>query len=422
MFHYVQTPEISRAPSALLLQGPVGPFFHELQLGLQSRGVAVRRVLFNAGDRAFADAKNCLHFAGSLDEWGLWLHRELERDRPDFIVLFGAMRPIHRIAKEIAVTHHVRVVCLEEGYLRSGYITCEDGGNNSASPLCTWAPDENCERPVPEAAKINASQFPLRLLSTIYYLQRDFRSEPDEELLFHRRREGVVQLSWSWAKHLVTRAFARYEAFTKIKRLKTSLSGKYILVPLQTPGDSQLRFAARGWSNEKLIKRTLRALKESGSDELAVFKMHPLDRKVARTRAYVLRTAEKLGMLDRVMIINAGAIGEITHHAAGVVLINSTSAFSALHHRVPILVLGDAIYRHDDLVTIGDTTSDIRQFMAQRRVKCKDTIEMFIRAVRVQALLPGDFYNAKGRKVAVDEISDKLVKSLSIEKIETGTF
>ncbi len=420
MFHYVDKPDASGAPKVLLLQGPVGPFFRDLQRGLQRDGFVVRRVLFNAGDRMFADEKDCVEFSGSLDDWGTWLRKELNRNRPEFIVLFGARRPLHCAAKQIAAIHGIQVICLEEGYLRSGYVTCELGGNNDRSPLCNWAPDVECSAQIPVPMQLASSHGALRVWSAIYYLVRDLNSVPSEEEIFHRKREGVGRLAWSWASHMVARGYAWREVFTKLKKLQGELSGKYILVTLQMPEDSQLKFAARGWSNEKLIEETMLAQKNNGTEEAVVFKLHPLDRNVSKTRRFIQKTAKRLGLSDRVMVLNAGAIGEVVSHASGMIVINSTSAFSALHHEVPILVLGDAIYRHQNLVTVGEDPTAIHDFMTKRSAKCKDSIDAFIRAVKVQALLPGDFYVADGRKVAVDAISKKLAKELPLQQLEMG--
>lgn len=50
----------------LLLQGPVGPFFAELQIALDAAGFAVKRVLFNSGDKLFDHGRNSVRFTGIL--------------------------------------------------------------------------------------------------------------------------------------------------------------------------------------------------------------------------------------------------------------------------------------------------------------------------------------------------------------------
>ncbi len=415
MFHPLDT----CAPNVLMLQGPVGPFFQELHSGLASRGFAVKRVVFNAGDKIFARG-DYTYFRGDKNEWADWLRAEMVRNRPSFIVVFGAMRPIHFTARQVASLFGVPVICLEEGYLRSGYITCEIGGNNDSSPLCRWTLDQFNPETLPKPLDMPSSQSALCIWAAIYYLARDLKATPVEEALFHRKREGGWRLAMSWLKHLSSRVCAQQEKLTKLKKLKTRLKGKYILVTLQVPEDSQIRYSARGWTNQKLVKETLLALHESATDQNVVFKLHPLDRNAARTRRLIAKYARAFGLSRRVITLGAGAIGEVTRHASGMIVINSTSAFSALHHGVPILVLGDAVYRHDALVTIGTRPTDIANFMQSRTAKPKENFDSFKRSVRACALLPGDFYRARGRKVAVDAIAQELEQELSQIRLPVG--
>ncbi|MCG3267679.1 hypothetical protein [Yoonia sp. I 8.24] len=415
MFHPLDT----RAPQVLLLQGPVGPFFQELHSGLVSRGFAVKRVVFNAGDKIFTRG-DYTYFRGAKKEWANWLRAEMVQNRPSFIVVFGAMRPMHFTARQVASLYGVPVICLEEGYLRSGYITCELGGNNDSSPLCRWTPDQIDPATLPEPLDMPSPQSALRIWAAIYYLMRDLKAAPAESALFHRKREGIGRLATSWGKHLTSRACVKHEILTKLKKLQTRLKGKYILVTLQVPEDSQIRYSSRGWTNQKLVKQTLLALRESTTEQTVVFKLHPLDRNAGQTRRLIAKYARALGLSRRVMTLGTGAIGEVTRHASGMIVINSTSAFSALHHGVPILVLGDAIYRHDALVTTGTKPSAIANFMQSRAAKPKANFDAFRRSVRARALLPGDFYREAGRKVAVDAIAQKLEQELSQISLPVG--
>jgi capsular polysaccharide export protein len=90
------------------------------------------------------------------------------------------------------------------------------------------------------------------------------------------------------------------------------------------------------------------------------------------------------------------------------VLINSTSGFSALHHGVPLLVLGDAIYRHEEIATTGKDQKDIVDFFRLRQSKSPEAIAAFFEDVKSQSLLPGDFYVSAGRKEAIRNIVQKL--------------
>jgi len=395
----------------LLLQGPVGPFFKELQGRLRSHGWDAQHVTFNAGDRFFANRKEVVRFSGTLDEWETWLRFELTQKPPEAIILFGSNRPAHQIARRIAKLFDVDVISLEEGYLRSGYLSCEWGGNNHHSPLTHWEVTcpPICYTPgVAPAVEAQRSSFPkMSCWGAVYYLVRDLASKVSDEHLFHKPRERVLSLAWSWGVHMLRRVIARATEFP-IRRF-LNRKRNYILVPLQVSSDSQLQLAARGWSTTRLIDASLKALLVSGKNQHIVFKLHPLERQSAAIKRLILQKAKQF-RLDRrrISILHSGRMGDLTQKASGMLVINSTSAFSALHHDIPIMVLGEAVFRHDDVVTLGETEADIEAFFSLRHARSQIFVNAFMSELKVQSLIPGDFYASKGRKVAFAGIIGKL--------------
>jgi len=390
----------------LLLQGPVGPFFSHLHKALLAQGVSVHRVAFNPADRLFAGGNGCTRFSGSKVAWETWLHFELFCNRPDTIVLFGSNRPAHRIARRVAALFGVRVLCLEEGYLRSGYITCEDGGNNQSSPMVHWMPRAD-SRPAGEGpAPIDDSYPAMGIWGALYYLIRDIFSGQMDEVLFHRPRERSWSLACGWVAHGVTRVGTRLAERTALMRLKRA--SEYILVPLQVPTDSQMGVAARGWTSHRLVDACLAALARTPSGQKLVFKLHPLDRGGMRLKRHILQRAAQQGLEGRVEALHSGRIGELSSHATGMIVINSTSAFSALHHEVPVLVLGEAVFRHESIVTLGDRERDIDNFFKVRRAKQRDEIELFLADLQTTSLIPGDFYLSSGIRIGVAGVVARL--------------
>ena len=110
----------------------------------------------------------------------------------------------------------------------------------------------------------------------------------------------------------------------------------------------------------------------------------------------------------RFKVTHTGRISDLTRHASGMVVINSTSGFSALHHSVPLLVLGEAVFRHDAVATIGNSQKDITDFFKIRRAKSPEIVAQFFETIKSQSLLPGDFYRSAGRKEAIKNIIGKL--------------
>ncbi len=408
----------------LLLQGPVGPFFTELQETLSVVGFATRRVVFNAGDKLFAPPRNAVYFTGTLSEWETWLRFEIAQNRPDTIVLFGSSRPVHKVARHLAELHEIDVLSLEEGYLRSGYISCELGGNNQHSPLVNWRHKPLTERGAADAAPVAGAQpssfATMSFWASAYYLARDLASQPSDDHLFHRRRERTVPLVLRWGMHFLHRFAARITEFPTRRALRRC--DGYLLVPLQVGSDSQLQAASRGWSTERLIEASLLALRAHPTGQRVVFKLHPLERESAAIRRLILRRAAELGVdRNRVRILHSGRMGELTKQSSGMVIINSTSAFSALHHGIPVLVLGDAVFRHNEIVTLGETEADIEAFFKIRHAKSRLLIDAFLNEVKSKSLIPGDFYVFCGRKVAAAGIMGRLQKLQRIPRSQKET-
>jgi capsular polysaccharide export protein len=392
----------------LLLQGPVGPFFSELCAALTSQQYTVKHVLFNAGDQFFSTQNSCTRFSGNETEWEKWLSFELSQNRPDMIILFGALRPAHKIARKISTAYAVPVLSLEEGYLRSGYITCELGGNNQHSPLANWKPSNHVSKDAnPKLANLVASSFfTMSYWGVLYYLIRDTFSSKLDDALFHRVRERPISLSSRWFTHTLRRFFARALENRPIKNL--SSNNPYTLVPLQIANDSQLLMGSRGWDTDKMIHACLRGLSRSDVNQRIVFKLHPLDPSGATAKVKIHQHAKQLGIASgRVRVLHTGRIGDLTRNANGMVVINSTSAFSALHHNIPLLVLGDAVYRHEEIVTLAETAADVERFFEFRRAMNRGRIDAFFSDLKSQSLLRGDFYAKEGRRVAIKEIIAK---------------
>ena len=398
-----------------MLQGPIGPFFAEMYKALSRQGFSVTRFTFNAGDRLFAKHEDCTCFAGDLAEWEEVFRTEVTQSWPEAVILFGANRPIHKVARRIAKEYGVSVICLEEGYLRSGYVTCELGGNNQHSPLTKWSycAESRARMNTPTQPKQPApvsSSFRIQCCwGALYYLIRDVFSGPEEENLFHRAKERPLPLAWSWAKHMCRRSLAHIADAQAIQRLYRNPG--YVLVPLQVSHDSQIKTAARGWNTRKLIRSCLEAHAYEPDKQQVVFKLHPLERAGPRLKRQILQLAKQLGLPPgSVQVVAAGQMGKLASKASGMIVINSTSAFSALHHGIPVLVMGDAIFRHASIVTTGETPADIKAFFKMRYAKRQDQINAFIADLKMQSLIPGDFYVANGREIAIAEILKELNK------------
>lgn len=396
------------AGHVLLLQGPVGPFFSRLQDHFIENGLNCLRVSFNAGDRLFSRRRGRIDFAGSLPEWADWLSAHLRRHRVACIVLFGAERPVHAVARQQAKLAGVPVVSLEEGYVRPGFVTVEWDGNNAASPLAGQLPPDGATPPQPQKGTDYHGFRPMCLFGAAYYTTRQAFSAARERELFHRRMCWPVE-SFFWIRNFWRFQTRRAGNFRAVERLLEHYDRKYFLVPLQVSADSQLAGAAAGWTNRRLIAETLQSFARAADPDCRlVFKVHPLERGHGGDRKFALRTASALGVADRVDVLEVGSIGLLTRHSAGMITINSTSGLSAISHGVPLMVLGKAIYRHPMLVTAADTTPDFDAFWNGGFVADAQVRNRYLAWLRSQSLRPGDFYAAEGIPEACRSVLEKV--------------
>ena len=190
----------------------------------------------------------------------------------------------------------------------------------------------------------------------------------------HRPLSAIPEQA-RWVRNAWRRLSWRSRNFSTIERLLEHHDGKYYLVPLQVAADTQLGAAARGWNLVKLASATLKSFARHAPDDVRlVFKTHPLERGHCNLGPLIRATAKVYGVLDRVDLINCGSLGLLTRHAAGMIIINSTSGLSAVFHGVPLLVLGDAFYANPALATIGRGESEIDAFWGRRTSQSRPAV------------------------------------------------
>ena len=207
---------------ALLLQGPVGPFFEYLKRAFIKQNVQVKHVIFNQADALFASKQNSIRFSGTIKEWEDWLIKEFEENIPNIIALFGSNRPAHLVAIKLAKKYQIKLMSLEEGYLRPNYISCEYGGNNDQSPLCDWKLSKRKKVVKPLRLHIAKSFKSKALWAFLYYLTREVQQKDSDVALYHLHSKGLINEIKLWSKHLFKKALAK----TTEKKLRNKLTKK----------------------------------------------------------------------------------------------------------------------------------------------------------------------------------------------------
>jgi capsular polysaccharide export protein len=337
----------------LLLQGPVGPFFYRFARDLTNAGAQVFKINLNGGDWLFYP-QGAIPFRGAMDEWPSFLSEVIESCSIDTIMLFGDCRAYHRIAHEIAKDRNIEVGVFEEGYIRPDYVTLERDGVNGNSPL----PDNPIYylNKVPSGdvytESVGNTFWYAAVWACLYYLAAQlffpffFRYK-------HHRPLTVLETG-PWLRSLWRKFFYKLRERSVQGRLTGPLSKKFFIVPLQVHNDAQIHSHSEFASVEGFIRGVVASFAQNApGDTFLVIKHHPMDRGYNDYTALLRRLGKEMGVEARLLYIHDLHLPSLLHHACGTVLINSTVGLSALFHKCPLKVCGDAIYAMKGLVYQG---------------------------------------------------------------------
>lgn len=332
---------------ALLLQGPVGPFFGHLQDALDRDGWNTLRILFNFGDQSYHGAGDEMIYSGRMADWPGWIASFLADFRPEAILAFGDQRAIHVAASAAAREANIPFVSFEEGYLRPDYITMELRGNNANSPLRRWRGDgaEPVDPPAPTPMPHNGFATTARQAAAYFTaLRLGMLRYPYYR---HHRTRGLLTESLMWARN-----FARKRRYvtTNLRRIHwivEALDARYFVVALQVHDDLQLCHHGAGWTVEKLIFSTIASFARGAhGDHHLVIKGHPLDRGHGAAREMTRKISRLCSVEARVHFVDDGSLGLLTRHCRGMVTVNSTSAMVAFAHSKPVFAAGESFYEY----------------------------------------------------------------------------
>ena len=339
-----------------MLQGPVGPFFDLLAHDLRWAGANVHKVNFNGGDWFFFP-RNATSFAGREKEFPAFLKRICDEKRVDTMMLFGDCRRMHRMAAELAEQRGIELLVFEEGYIRPDYITMERHAVNGgrAMPrsgifyLNTAAPEPAAPAPVGQTIWHSI------VLAFTYYFWAVALSPFFPRYRHHRPLSWFEGLLW-------VRGAARkywYQLLNRkvVARLTAAEHAPFFLVPLQVHNDAQVAVHSAFETVTAFIEHVVQSFADHApADRRLVFKHHPMDRAYTDYSRVLRKLARTTGLGDRLIYVHDPHLPTLLGQAEGVVTINSTTGFSAIHHGKPTLVVGDAIYRIDGLA--ASTTLD----------------------------------------------------------------
>ncbi|OOF43712.1 capsule biosynthesis protein [Rodentibacter trehalosifermentans] len=352
---------VQKSQKILLLQGPIGTFFTDLSVWLQSIGKTVYKINFNGGDEHFypASIKNTLAYTDSVNQFYPTLIRFCQENRIDSIVCFGDNRKYHKIGKKVAATLGVDFWVFEEGYFRPNYVTLEKTGVNAFSTLPREArffleQAKNLPEP-PLPLKLAKGFLPIAKRAIIYYVCAYLKRSNYPKYQHHR----ILNLKYYiklWIKSAIKRVCYYLRDRTFAKQVSRGKLGKFFVIPLQVYDDTQVKVHCDYGSVEKFLKTVLQSFAENAPYDLnLIVKHHPMDRGLIDYR-HIIDTFEQHypQLKGRIFYIHDVPLPVLLRYGKGMVTINSTSGISALHHNMPVMTLGRANYHVEGLTYQGN--------------------------------------------------------------------
>ncbi|KAA8616128.1 capsule biosynthesis protein [Salipiger aestuarii] len=395
----------------LFLQGPHGPFFHQLGAMLRRAGATVWRVGFNAGDRAFwFHAGSYIPFDAAQESWPDTCARLLHEKGVTDLVLYGDTRPIHAQAVAAARARGITVHVFEEGYMRPYWVTYERGGANGHSRLMRMSVDDmrgalersDMEAPLPPGHWGDMRQHVF--YGALYHWFVMFRNGPYRAFRPHRAL-SVGQEFKLYVRRLMLMPLHRAERLAETLRIRRG-GFPYHLVLMQLEHDASFREHSPFASMTEFLELTIDGFARGapGHHHL-VFKAHPLE----DGRAPVLRTirdaARRAGIEGRVHFVRGGKLAALLNEARSAVTVNSTAGQQVLWRGIPLRVFGQAVYAKPDFVS----DQPLAEFFAQPARPDNRAYRDYRRYLLETSQIPGGFYSSRGRRQLLRLVVDMML-------------
>jgi len=376
----------------LFLQGTGSLFFWRLSKTLLKVDVKTSKIRFCFSDKFFWPSPTQARFNAKFSTWEDYLSRYLITQKVSDIVLFSDSRPYHKVAVKVAKTLGVNVFVFENGYLRPNWVTMELGGVNGRSPFPKNIDDikaladiyKNADQ-TPAILK-PVSPFRQHIGDTMFHTVNFWTKFYHPHYENYRKTYALKEL-YGWTKRV-------FQHRPKVKRSKKAFSrlmdekAEFFFFPLQLENDYQLLIDSNFSSVQHACDEIIASFAQHAkSHQVLVIKNHPLDNNYTNWEKEVHKCASLHNVSDRVVFLEAAHNPSLLEKAKGMITINSTMGSSALHHSLPLCVLGQAVYKISGLVHDGELDS----FWQNPSPVDKDLYETFRRALIGQTQIPGRF-------------------------------
>ncbi len=399
------------ARSFLFLQGPHGPFFHQLGRMLRAAGAATWRVGFNSGDDAFWFHRDSfIPYTGTAEGWPEACASLIEAQGVTDLVLYGDARPIHATAVAEARRRGVTVHVFEEGYLRPWWVSYERGGANGNSRLMELGVAEmraalaQCDLSVPDAPAHWGDMRHHVFYGALYHWFVMFRNGRYRNFQPHRDRTVMQEFGLYLRRLLLMPAQATGRAAATMRVRRGGFP--YHLCLLQLAHDSS--FTAHGpfATMSEFLATVIGGFAEGAPrHHHLVFKAHPLEDGRTPLRGELDRLGRAHGVADRLHFIRGGKLAALLDHASSAVTVNSTAAQQAFWRGLPVKAFGRAVYAKPEFVS----PQPIGAFFAAPLRPDTRAYRDFRSFLLETSQIAGGFYSARGRRQLLRQVVDMML-------------
>ncbi|EKP1524640.1 capsule biosynthesis protein [Campylobacter coli] len=332
--------------TVLLLQGPVGTFFHRLAIKMKKNKTKVFKLNFNGGDFLFyPSGKRCKCDEKDLENF---YENFFKEKKTDAIVMYNDCRLIHAKAIKVAKELGIGIWIFEEGYLRPYCITFEKDGVNANSSLPR---DKNfylsCNILTKESIKEIPGGFKFMAFSAFLYWLFSFLLAPFFNNKLHHRTLFPFEFLF-WFRSLYRKYLYKFTE-KKLNQKIYSLEKKYFLTILQVYNDTQIKHHYKKSIEEFIEELILSFANHARAKSYLIFKHHPMDRGYRNYSKLINGLSQKYHVEGRIFYVHDTYLPTLLKNALGCITINSTVGLSAILEGCPTKVCGNAFYNFEGL-------------------------------------------------------------------------